>query len=355
MVTGQHGLYGRAYYRPDVPTLGDPPTGWDWVESANPDYEGWWWNYEVSKDTMDGIMFGYAVALEHFEDPEILDSVRGDVLAFSRRLVKDNMTIVDHHGAITEHGHLNYSEIDDFPGFNAMLGSSFVRTGIEAGAEELSHFFEDCLMRLGDNADCPTIDANDLGSYMDVVEDWLYLYRPKCQTNYDNIDMVFHAIYPWIRLEPIPELKERLLAVLERGVWQPAEDNLKNAPAVSESTHSLYIMMYGALANASPEDPVFEAALEDAICTLYDIPQDRVDRAISAKDYEVACINRVGKPNTIEIVPLLERNIDNYIWRLDPYEIPEEHAGNPKQVHSPEDYLLAYWLGRHFGFVSEDM
>jgi hypothetical protein len=32
-------------------------------------------------------------------------------------------------------------------------------------------------------------------------------------------------------------------------------------------------------------------------------------RAIIAKDDEVTCINRVGKPNTLEIVPLLERNI----------------------------------------------
>ena len=35
------------------------------------------------------LLFGQAMALEHLDDPEILALVRGDVLAFVRRLVKD--------------------------------------------------------------------------------------------------------------------------------------------------------------------------------------------------------------------------------------------------------------------------
>ena len=188
---------------------------------------------------------------------------------------------------------------------------------------------------------------------MDAIESLLNLYMGDCKTNYDNIDMVFHAIYPLLRRETDEDLAARLRAVLDVGIWEPTNPDI--APAVHQSTHSLYILMYGALAQPEPTDEKFTAALEDAICSLYRLPQDRSDRDIVQGTQEEFCINRLGDPNAQFVIPIEQRYYDNYVWRLDPYEIPQPHTGSPGMVHSAEDYLVAYWMGRYFGYISADM
>ncbi len=350
-VTGVPGLYGRGYGWPDYAYIGDPadmPSGWH--PSPAEGYEGWWYRGDVSKDTMDGILFGYAVALELVDDPEIQATVRADVTAFVERLVADGLQILDHEGEVTEHGRLYYSACDDFPGFNALLALSWLRLGIDAGAsDDVAWFYRACMLHLDDQAACPEIDGFDLGSYVDAVDTWLSLYLPDCQTNYDNIDMVFHAIYPLIRRETDPTTAARLRAVLADGVWDPPAPQV--APPVHRSTHAFYTYLYGGLSNPASDDEVFLAALRDAACTLHGLPEDRTDRDVPPGDQERACDNRHGEPNAAHVIPLAERYYDNYIWRLDPYAVPLGHDATPGLVHSPDDYLVAYWAGRYHGFI----
>ncbi|MCB9787596.1 MAG: hypothetical protein H6744_13020 [Deltaproteobacteria bacterium] len=352
-VTGVSGLYGRAYQRAEGAYAHDAAGAPTWVASTAPGYEGWWWNATVSKDTMDGIVFGYAAALEHLDDPQLRATVATDLTAFVRSLVANGLQILDHDGLVTEHGRLYYSAFDDFPGFNALLALSWVKVGADAsGDQELAQFFDDCLLRLGDRAGCPELDVVDFGSYLDAVEETLSLYLPDCQTNYDNIDMVFHAVYPLMRREQRPALHQRLRALLERGIWQPTDDGV--APPIHAAGHALYTFMYGGLAEPGADDATFRAATRDALCTLHQMPVDRRDRSIADGTQPVACHNRHGHANAAGIIPLAERYYDNYLWRLDPYEIPRHHEAEPGLVHSPEDFLLAYWMGRYHGYISPE-
>jgi hypothetical protein len=355
-VTGIPGLYGRAYHRPDFSYNGDVSGAVHWVESTAPGYEGWWFNDDVSKDTMDGIMFGYGVALDLLDDPEVVDTVRADAIAFAQRLVDDRLNIIDHNGVVTEHGRMFYSALDDFPGFNALLVLSWLRIAVEAGGgEELRHFYDACLLRLEDRSECPETErpGADFGSYLDAVEGALGLYIGDCKTNWDHYDMIFHAIYPLLRMEDREELSQRLLSLLENGVWQP--DDPAIAPPLHTSTHSLYILLYGGLRQPDASDEIFRAAVNDSVCTLFRLPLERRDLGAKAGSQETACLNRHGRPNAAEITPIEERDYDNYIWRLDPYEITQDRNPVPDRLHSPEDFLLAYWVGRYFGYISEDL
>jgi FAD/FMN-containing dehydrogenase len=95
-------------------------------------------------------------------------------------------------------------------------------------------------------------------------------------------------------------------------------------------------------------------SVEQAVCTLHRIPKDRSDVDVPAGTQEPHCINRMGEPNAEHLIPVEERYYDNYIWRLDPYEIPKAHQAVPKLVHTAEDWLLAYWVGRYHGFIEEE-
>ena len=358
-VTGKRGLYGRAYARPDFDYTYEVADSSAWTASSAEGYEGWYFNHDVSKDTMDGILYGYSIALELLDDEESLAIIRPDVLAFVEEFVAAGLQIIDWHGEVTEHGRLYYSAMDDYPGFNAILVASWLRTGIDASDTgdgpdpALVHFYEDCLMRQGDRSDCPVVDSLDMGSYMDVIEAALMVYRPDCDTSYDNIDMVMQAIHPLLVRETDAGLRERLLAVLDVGIWEPADPAV--APALHEAGYALYTFIYGELSGAGPDDEVFAAAVEDGICTLFRIPEDRHDHDVAAGTQEGVCINRMERPNAAERIPIEERYFDNYIWRLDPYEIPEAHEGHENLLYSPEDYLLAYWLGRYYGYIPEDL
>ena len=355
-VTGVSGLYGRAYQRPEAEFEygGTPNPDWGWAESTAPGYEGWWLNYTVSKDTMDGIMFGYATALDLFGDAPFLDIVRQDVTAFIDHLISNGLQIIDIDGKVTEHGRMYYSAMDDFPGFNAILTSSWIRVGLDVNPNpEWEHFYYDCLMRKGDTSDCPDIELADLGSYMDAMEKFLSLYMHDCQTSYDHFDMVFQAVDPLYKRETAPNLHARLGNLLDNGIWKAPEPNAD--PALSQSTHSLYIFMYAGMREREPGDAVVDQAIHDAVCTLRRMPADRHDRTITPGTQEEVCKNRMGDPNAGEVIPIEERYYDNYVWRLDPYEIPKAHAGTPGLVHSPEDWLLAYWMGRYYGFITPEM
>lgn len=359
-VTGVPGLYGRAYQRPGFTYTFDAAGREHWVASTAPGYEGWYFNDDVSKDTMDGIMFGYAAALDLLEDPEIHAQITSDVLAFVRHLVENGLQIIDHTGSVTEHGRLFYSALDDTPGFNALLTLSWLKIAVDAyealssavrdewDGPDLRHFYDDCLLRLGDYTDCPEIDFVDLGSYLDATTEMLILYVGGCNTNYDNIDMVFHAIHPLLRRDRRPEVRQRLLDLLHVGIWEPESPI---APPLHQSTHSLYTFLYGELTWPNVA-PTFEAAWHDAVCTLHRLPQDRSDPGGRQLDVEAVCTNRMGRSNAANVIPLEDRDYDNYIWRLDPYEITRPRAPVAGQVHSPEDFLLAYWVGRHAGFLT---
>ncbi len=359
-VTGIPGLYGRSYVRADspLPYVGDVSSSAHWVASTDPDHAGWYWNDDVSKDTMDGIFFGYAVALELLEDPAILAQVGADARQFARFLVDNDLQIIDHTGEVTEHGYMSYASIDEFPGFNALLVLSWLRTALDVDALpgetgfDLVRFYDDCLLRLGDITGCPEVDIVDLGSYLGTVETLLGLYLPPCLTSFDNFDMVFHAIYPLLRRERRPAIADRLLGVLKGQVWVPPEGT--RAPPLHESTHSLYLFLYAALVQPDPHDVTWRAAWTDAICTLHALPADRRDKGVDESTREGVCTNRMGNPNAAEPLPVSQRDYDNYIWRLDPYEISPARAGNPLLLHSPEDFLLAYWVGRYYGFVPPD-
>jgi hypothetical protein len=361
-VTGVPGLYGRAYQRPGFAYTYDAAGRNHWVASTVPGYEGWHFNDDVSKDTMDGILFGYAAALDLLEDPDIRALITADVLAFARHLVENGLQIIDHTGVVTEHGRVFYTAVDDSFGFNALLSLSWLRTAVDAfealsateraawDGPDLRHFYDACLLRLDDNGDCPEIDIADMGSYLEVAATMLNMYVGSCKTSYDNIDMVFHAIHPLLRRERRPEVRQRLLDLLDVGIWAPERPI---APPLYQSTHSLYTFLYGQVTWPDAA-PTFEDAWEDAVCTLHRMPQDRSDPGGRDLDVEAVCINRMGRPNAADVIPLEDRDYDNYSWRLDPYEITTFRTPVPGQVHSPEDFLLAYWVGRHAGFLTPE-
>ncbi len=355
-VTGVSGLYGRCLAKPGVPY---PPVAEDhpgWTDSPAEGYEGWRFRNDVSKDGYDGLMMGYALALEHFEDARLLSDIRARVAEIAKHIVDNGLRIVDVSGEVTEHGRLYQSAGDDFPGFNALLATSWLKIAALAGNDaELDDIYYRCLMRVrGDTAGCPEFDRVDLGPYIDSMETMLYLFQAGCQQNYDNFDMCYQAMYPLARLEDDPALKARLVNIARNEMFHTENEEYQSVAPIG---NAFFTFAYAAIVDGKPgEDAVLDDAVEAAVCKLMEFPEEKFVRQIPEGEQEEVCKSRLANPVAAETIPLSEYPFDNYLWRLDFFEInTREVAENRRMIYSPEDYLLAYWMGRYHGLIPEGM
>lgn len=356
-VTGSSGLYGRTMSKPGVsynPVAADHP---GWTDSPAEGYDGWRFRNDVSKDGYAGMMLGYALALEHFDDEQLLSDIRDRLREVIDHLISNGLQLIDTNGEVTEHGRLFHSAMDDYPGFNAMLTSSWVKIAEQAlGDQNLDDFYYGCLMQMREGVECPEIEveAMGLGTYIESMENLLYLFIPNCKENIDNFDMCYQAIYPLVRLEKDKELKGRLLDVVRNGMFHIDDPKYQDIAKVG---NSWFTFTYAALTGDDPdEDPILKAAVEDAICMMKDFPAKKIQRYIPKGEQEVVCDSRLANPRAAEAIPLAEYHFDNYLWRLDFFEIVVKEVPEDKRlIYSPEDYLLAYWLARYHGIIGADM
>jgi hypothetical protein len=116
---------------------------------------------------------------------------------------------------------------------------------------------------------------------------------------------------------------------------------------------TLYTMMY--LVNKDPADEWPEAAARDALCVMKTFPEHKAHYAVdNFADHKQYCQGRDDDLMTMDLIPIYERGMDNFVWINNPYSLEKEDA-EPRHVESPEDYLLAYWMGRFYGFFTEEM
>ena len=353
-VTGVRGLYGRSLDNPAIVYNYDGRGTVGWTESSASGYEGWAFRNDVSKDGYDGLMFGYSAALEHFDDTELLDQLRERVVEVGDHLMLNGLQLVDTNGEVTEHGRLYHTAFDNFPGFNAMLASSWIKVASQASADEgLNDFYYGCLMGMSSGVDCPAIETTEFGTYIESMEELLFLFQANCKQSYDIADMCYQAIYPLIRRERHDGLRGRLVGVLREHMFHTDNPEYQSLAPIG---WSLFTFIYVALTEALPgDDPVLDDAFNAAVCTLYDFPEVKFDRPIPAGDHQEVCRTRMDEPATDEPIPLEVFHFDNYLWRLDPFQfVVEARPGNPRVIYSPEDYLVAYWLGRLHGLLGPD-
>jgi hypothetical protein len=352
LVTGVRGLYGRALWRPDVPFNYDGTGNPGWSDSTSiPD---WRFRNDVSKDGYAGLMFGYAAAMEHFDDAGIIADVKERLDEIGDHLYENGLQIIDVDGQVTEHGALYHSAFDDFPGFNAMLAASFIKVAQTANDDsDLDDFYYGCLMQTRSGVNCPDIEITEMGTYIESMEDSLFLFLANCKQNYDNFDMCYQAIYPLLRRERHDGLQARLLGVLRNNMFHTDDPAHQSVALVG---NSWYTFAYAALVGDGPDDdPVLKQAVDDAICKLKEFPQEKYDRSIPAGTQQEVCRTRLDEPAAAETIPLGQYHFDNYLWRLDFFKIQEERPEDRRMVYSAEDFLVVYWMGRYHGLISGDL
>jgi len=354
-ITGVRGLFTRVFVDPALPGFPSAEQLAAWYpdcdlaaghckrfnEVTEGPYAGWWFKNDVSKDEYAAHLFSMAVAWELVEDPEVRERVADVVTAVGDHLVDNGLRIVDIDGAVTTYGRLYATGLDDFPGFNALLALSWVKLAAVVGGAKYDDFYRRCLLQEeGATACIPGEPPRPYTDYLGAVGLDL-----DCGTNWNNHNMAQLAVYALLRMETDPARQAAYRTALRDQLW--AADDPR---PMSAQQNSLYTFFY--LVNREPADPWPAEAARAALCVLQRFPAEKFHHATDTIDrYPEVCRDRSDDPLTDVVVPIDETGMDNFLWIRNPYEL-EREPEDRQHVDSPEDFLLAYWLGRYYGFIA---
>jgi len=316
------------------------------VEVKDGEYKGKWFKTDVSKDEYTAHMFSMAVAWELVDDAEVQEMVREIVCAVGDHLIMNGLRIRDIDGEVTTYGKVFATAMDDFPGFNAALALSWMKLGGVVCGKKDEDFYKRCLLQVdGEN---PCIEGETPRSYLEYLR--LAGLDLDCKTNWNNHNMLELAYYSLIRMEQDPLLRQTYWDAYKKYVW----DALDPRPMRIQK-NTLFTFFY--LANMPEGEQMPEEEAKEAICTMKRFPEEKWHHAVDTlSKYNAVCTDRSGEPmaSVQDFIPIDEDSMDNYQWNRNPWKLKKEDE-NKRIIESPEDYLLAYWMGRFFGFISEEM
>ncbi len=318
-------------------------------------YAGWCWLDNVSQDEYAGHMFALGALYKLVDDPDIQATVRDLLGQVGRMLVETRLEIHDWDGRPVEHGRLYAMALDNFPGFNAAMALDYVQMAAEAtGDAELRAFYDDCLLQKSGWLDCIQRPIENPRPYTEHLSNsGLYVGADSCLSNWNNISMHFASLHNLIWFERDPAVRADYQHHLQHEAFDPPD-----TPRPVAGQHNTWFdFIYASQKALGPDSdgPAYDA-VADGVCMLRQFPASQHIPSLQcpAGKCDPVCIDRLGDELGSYARQVAERCPSTFLWWGNPYDL-DGCTENRRSIKVPTDYLLAYWMGRYYGFVSEDM
>jgi hypothetical protein len=370
--------------------------------------QSYFWKGDTSRDQYQGVLLGYALAYQALSSASHKKLIRDDMVALCTELLKDrkqvdikikiyvlNQWLEQIVPVDLQYVVLNPTEYE--PGLPGTPGTPYIQIGSDAdpSAYEEStmrgfrEFFPDyatilkqmpiigplitipiprsgsaimlaSIMRIGllvtENepgyASTYTLIKNH---YDQNIQSWLDIMKlyynfnnaSQCWKSYYGMNIVFQPMYNLARLEDDLVLKTAFQKdVLEGKMW----------PNVKDHKNVFFSYIHASQATL---DPTVQQVINDASDQLAQFPPPP-----HAK-YAVDNTTKTNPDGSLKYPPdsycaghstvaidVADRIADDFIWQRDPFGLST--PGDPKKVYPGGDYLLAYWMGRHHKFLTDD-
>jgi hypothetical protein len=358
-------------------------------------YDGgtWDWIGHISRDQYQGVMLGFALAYEALgeADEPTRTLIRDDVVVLVEELMKDrqvpikitfNGTAIPQfnvtmrfivlapaemdNGAvilIVDTNNTSASEMYGFQEFTPNLQDVLKQMPLIGGlvpsiprassAIMLASFFRVALLVTDGVPAYATRRAAILDYYLHHggdggnVNDWLTIAKTYSETNscgdsYFGHNISMEPMYNLARLEDDATLQGVIRNdVLAGKMW----------PLFRATKNCFFSYIYAANV-ASPE----AGTVDGANTQLAQFPAPpRVHVAVDLRadpDYlphQSGCTDQVDHSKAVDVG---ERPVGDFLWQRHPWGLYD--AGDPYQTEPGVDYLVAYWMARHHGFIGTD-
>ena len=394
-VTGVPGIFTRQFIPPDVPGIACPTDDAAYVTDVEKDdnkwvqirddgcvwvipnetmqwtktehcgldaYKGWCFLDNVSQDEYAGHMLALAALYKLVDDPDVQATTKDLIGQVAVHLMEHDLTLIDWDGRVTEHGKFYVTSFADTPGFLAAEVIGFLRMGIEAtGRQDLADFLTGCVLQQTGRGKCLPWPLEKGTSYADSLAQQMHYLGvgPGCKANYNNFSMVMTYFVDLLWFERDAQVLEKAWAAFDTQLVR-----YDSPRALIHQKNAWFDVMWAAMKKLGPgsDGPAYDA-VNDAACSLKQYPASKHHVARDpAALYPHYCDGRFDKVDddvhedskTELPVPVAERCVRNFLWWGDPYD-RDACTEDVTAVEQPGDYLLAYWMGRYFGFFPADL
>jgi len=394
-VTGQPGYMARFWApRGENPLLDALYDSGDWSHHATT-YQGGtaFWHGWTSRDMYSGALLGLGLAYDALSSETHREMIRSDVVALARELIADRTAVpvtVRYYAfgswqeaALTydmQHVVLVPSEMVDgkvfiqvgtddspsdygmseligarefLPDFSSVLGQTPVIGALmppiprPGSAMMLAYFLRLALHvtegRPGWAADRAAIAAHydaSADAWLEVMKQFEYLNASECWKQYFGLTIAFHSVFGLLRVEETPALRSAIQQdVLAVQMWPPVIGQ--------KNPYFDFI--------AAAQGPAGLVTADDLDATAVQLgqfvapPKARLpvdNRDIYPEDPD--CPGQTTTP-----VDVRHRVANDFLWQHHPFEIAISNP-EPRLVYPGADYLIAYWLGRERGYLTDD-
>ena len=180
-----------------------------------------------------------------------------------------------------------------------------------------------------------------------------YIGENSCKSNWNNFSMQALSLHHLLWFEHDPQVRAPVQRHLQEDFFAPAD----KARPLAAQHNSFFDFIYAAHKALGPDSdgPALEA-VEDAVCMLRQFPASKHARAVTCppeKCVLASCTDRNDGPILDYAREVAERCTGTCLWWGSPYR-PGDCTEDRRTVWPAADYLLAYWMGRYYGFVGED-
>ena len=348
-ITNVEGLYARGYWSP-LPIF-EPPAPQEDVHLVTAgEFRDYTWVGDVSQDEYSGHMFALGIVAKLVEDPGVQGISRDVASQVGHHLVDHNMAITDVDGEPTKYGRIFANSLTDPPGYNAWLALTWIKlAAVISGERALDDFYHDCLLQEHGRKKCIDQPMEEPQNYTEYLSNMGV--QTGCSTNHDDVSMTFLAAANLIWFEERNDLRQ----IFQRTMREQLMFGDPDGQDTAKQQNPFFNMIYAAFMDyGDPEAPPPESLIKDALCTMKEFPADKIHCGVDNTTYPEFCVSKRHGSITKEPVPWREQRRDFFIWWESPYERSKED-GDPLLVEPPADYLLPYWMGRYFGWITAEM
>jgi hypothetical protein len=323
--TGVTGLLARAYLEYE----GDERLSWMVTEEQNPTRfwqqgrHGFWFRNGVAKGHYSGAVLGLAtvIGLETrgaiSPDPSTSTLARQTLIELAHYLIDNKYRVVDANGEVTEFGELNDWR---YNGFSALQLLAMLRVGKAIGDDKCTREYDRLTAsRAG------SVVATTLGGLGEV---YARVGRHKFGHFSDDQAIYTNAFVLFLNSDDGDKAALQDVGSALHKLWK----------FLRYSRKSYMTFIQALMVKVSKKEA------DQALKTLRMFPDDK------------RLISNLEAQDTEKVQPIANQRINSHYWKTDYFRKATLTDASEKMniEHSGQDYLFVYWIGRYFGFISEE-
>jgi hypothetical protein len=339
-LTGVPGLSGRGFAWKDDPCEGGMKTGPFWPDDPDSrhyrgtgEFDGWFWIGDASRDQYTGAVLGNAVAYDLVDDPGVRDNARTFLVALADHVWDNGLKIVDPGNRPTKYGDMDGEKWEGWPapnGQNAVCDLAWFKVAHHvSGEERFAKYYRELAVKR---------------NYVDIMRDNQWVYMGYATKHY-NVYMSNENWYVLMRLEDDPSLVQKYREIYRDTLWLNTDDATPNRRGIKEA-NAVTAPWYMYSTGDHDAEALYDAVWQ---MTQFVDPPLRDHKVENSTDPSIVK-NPDAPDEALYPLPFYRRAGDMVVWHRNPFTL--DGGSDSGEERTGCDYLLPYYMGRYYGYIS---